>query len=332
MYLKTPTNWDDGNLINGDGWDSNCAVEPGYTCFGGTRTTKDKCITVWGDGVLTPDEQWDDGNIQKLDGWSDLWKIEDGFAWTQGQAPPLPWTHWVDICGDGRIFGTTEWDDGNLVDGDGCSSTWTIEIGHQCIGGSSTSKSVWSEIWGDGLNFHTMECDDGNSSNDDGWDVSWKYEKWYQWIGGSPIGKDICSIYKITTTVKHSSNSEVTVVFSNPIEAKTISSSDMTISISANYAVTFTYDASLIDSTHLKISISIPTILTGSEVMTIKLNDWKKFRGKYGGWVDPEVIKANLQGKIIKWIVYFKIIFNKISYIKNYWKFRIKIYTENLKL
>ena len=37
-----------------------------------------------------------------------------------------------EVCGDGLNYGIFECDDGNLNDGDGCSSTCTIETGYQC--------------------------------------------------------------------------------------------------------------------------------------------------------------------------------------------------------
>ena len=45
----------------------------------------------------------------------------------------------VEICGDGLNFGLLECDDGNYVDGDGCSSECEIEIDWKCSGGSPTS-------------------------------------------------------------------------------------------------------------------------------------------------------------------------------------------------
>ena len=33
--------WDDGNKINGDGWDTSCNVETGHTWSGGNSFTKD---------------------------------------------------------------------------------------------------------------------------------------------------------------------------------------------------------------------------------------------------------------------------------------------------
>lgn len=55
----------------------------------------------------------------------------------------------VEICGDGkRVTNATECDDGNLEDGDGCSSTCTIEAGWACTGGSETSADSCVSIVG----------------------------------------------------------------------------------------------------------------------------------------------------------------------------------------
>ncbi|EAR86241.2 myxococcus cysteine-rich repeat protein (macronuclear) [Tetrahymena thermophila SB210] len=37
---------DDGNLINGDGCDSNCKIEPNFKCSGGSPTSKDVCYKI----------------------------------------------------------------------------------------------------------------------------------------------------------------------------------------------------------------------------------------------------------------------------------------------
>ena len=44
----------------------------------------------------------------------------------------------VDICGDGYKTGLAECDDGNTIDGDGCSSDCKIEIGWNCSSQSTT--------------------------------------------------------------------------------------------------------------------------------------------------------------------------------------------------
>lgn len=58
-------------------------------------------------------------------------------------------------------------DDGNLINGDGCSSTCTIETGYTCTA-PLLAKSVCTEVCGDGIYLGFLQCDDGNLLNDDG--------------------------------------------------------------------------------------------------------------------------------------------------------------------
>lgn len=68
-------------------------------------------------------------------------------------------------CGDGIIGGTEEaCDDGNLVDGDGCSGSCEIEQGYECEADQGECKPVC----GDGLLRPGEVCDDGNVLSDDG--------------------------------------------------------------------------------------------------------------------------------------------------------------------
>lgn len=56
-------------------------------------------------------------------------------------------------------------DDGNLISGDGCSSTCTIEFGFSCI---DINPSVCKSTCGDGLKASNEACDDGNQLSGDG--------------------------------------------------------------------------------------------------------------------------------------------------------------------
>jgi len=50
----------------------------------------------------------------------------------------------IDLCGDGflMINYTNYCDDGNLVSGDGCSSTCSLEIGFLCADGNAYTPST----------------------------------------------------------------------------------------------------------------------------------------------------------------------------------------------
>ena len=52
----------------------------------------------------------------------------------------------VEVCGDGKAI-IDECDDGNIVNGDGCSSVCKIEKNYRCLGGSlNPSKCVYSKL------------------------------------------------------------------------------------------------------------------------------------------------------------------------------------------
>lgn len=55
----------------------------------------------------------------------------------------------AEICGDGRKF-VLPCDDGNLINGDGCSSACQIETGYDCRGGSETTADECRYLGGAG--------------------------------------------------------------------------------------------------------------------------------------------------------------------------------------
>lgn len=68
--------------------------------------------------------------------------------------PDIPKERFVfSVCGNGDLETTEECDDGNTTNGDGCSSTCTIETTEEC---------------GNGILEAGEECDDGNTANGDG--------------------------------------------------------------------------------------------------------------------------------------------------------------------
>lgn len=49
-------------------------------------------------------------------------------------SPPLVYTHGQPYCGDGLVQRSEDCDDGNLLDGDGCSKKCLLETGFNCKG------------------------------------------------------------------------------------------------------------------------------------------------------------------------------------------------------
>ncbi len=105
------------------------------------------------------------------------------------------------ICGNGVLNTTEECDDGNTVDGDGCSATCTIEVdpagpvcgdgildaGEACDDGNTVNgdgcsalcvvESSTTEECGNGIIESGEQCDDGNTVDGDGCDNQCQYEE-----------------------------------------------------------------------------------------------------------------------------------------------------------
>lgn len=148
---------DDGNERSGDGCSDTCALEDGWDCPGPGSACSPKC----GDAVLIEDEQCDPPNPSA--GCSLGCRLEPGFACDPPQVPPAglePSACHPTSCGDSVQEGLEACDDGNDVDGDGCSGNCTLEP--ICTGGTCTT------LCGDGIKFAPEECDDGNVESGDG--------------------------------------------------------------------------------------------------------------------------------------------------------------------
>ncbi len=138
-------------------------------------------------------KNFDNQNLKKHDDY--LEQQEKDFSVDEKEDPPQR----TPYCGDG-IFGESEQcDDGNNLDGDGCSSVCLIETGsvcgnllteegEECDDGNTESGDGCTnvcdlEFCGDGLvnNFNpeipVEECDDGNNLDGDGCDASCKLEE-----------------------------------------------------------------------------------------------------------------------------------------------------------
>ena len=104
------------------------------------------------------------------------------------------------------MYGTEQWDDGNIRIGDGWSSTWSIESNYIWTGGSTTSGSVWTAwpagysqntaknawitVWGDGFRAGTEIWDDGNTTSSDGCSSTCTIEANCIWTGGTTTSHD----------------------------------------------------------------------------------------------------------------------------------------------
>ena len=143
--------WDDGNFVNGDGWNSSCMVESGYSwILDSSLNNKSYWFKAWGNGVVDTfyNENWDDKNIRSGDGWSSNCRIEPGFKWDDPipNVPSYCYPNWGDGDKDTSPY-YEEWDDGNNFDFDGCSKACKKEFNYDCTYDSIKKADVWQTIY-----------------------------------------------------------------------------------------------------------------------------------------------------------------------------------------
>lgn len=167
---------EDGNVANGDGCSSSCLREGAdavtYACSGS-------------ENPLTCSSMGDDTSCQE--GCTDGVCTVSGGACTAASDCALSSALCEASfpgCGDGFIADAEDCDDGNTVDGDGCSSMCLAE------GSSSVDAACGNgDVAYDTTTYAGEECDDGNAKNGDGCSSSCTNE-------GSPtlasIGGAIC--------------------------------------------------------------------------------------------------------------------------------------------
>ncbi len=207
---------DDGNQANGDGCSSNCQQESGWTC----QNEPSVCVTTCGDGITAGTEECDDQNTNDLDACSNACTInicadsvdndtdtfvdaadpgcyDNGNTVTGTYNPKDSDETNTAVCGNGTIDQQSEQcDDGNVVNGDGCSSTCQTTVqcsdtvdntdaedtlvdaadpGCHTDGNAANSGSYDAQdndethafACQNGVTEGSEECDDGNAVNDD---------------------------------------------------------------------------------------------------------------------------------------------------------------------
>jgi cysteine-rich repeat protein len=147
-----------------------------------------------GDGILSPGEECDDGNNTDGDGCSSDCTIEpppeicedrvdnDGDGLVDCADPDCASDPFC-LCGNGIIEGNEECDDGNNTDGDGCSSSCTLESPQSeicdngmdddmdglvdCLDSDCANDPACGPSCGNGFLEPGEACDDGNRDNTD---------------------------------------------------------------------------------------------------------------------------------------------------------------------
>ena len=92
------------------------------------------------------------------------------------------------VCGDGIVEGAESCDDGDLLPGDGCSATCTVETGYDCMG----APSMCAPICGDGLVIAPETCGDSGTMPGDGCSATCATEAGYDCTGAPSTCSPIC--------------------------------------------------------------------------------------------------------------------------------------------
>jgi cysteine-rich repeat protein len=121
---------------------------------------------------------------------SDCCKVEDGWEckWNSDEGKSECFTD----CGDSKLRGFEQCDDGNESNGDGCSDICEIEDGWKCKWDKALGKTVCTSRCGDGYTVGSEECDDGNTASGDGCSASCTKELGYVCTRGEEGNGDNC--------------------------------------------------------------------------------------------------------------------------------------------
>ena len=137
-----------------------CTPELGWDC---SETEPYLCVTVCGDGIVAGAETCDDENGVDGDGCTANCTIEEGYACEGSPSVCTEAAVEAPVCGDGIVTEDEACDDGNTVDGDGCTANCTIEEGYACEGSPSvctiTDAPSTPAVCGDGIVQGDEDCD-----------------------------------------------------------------------------------------------------------------------------------------------------------------------------
>lgn len=146
---------DDGNDTNPDDGCHECALDEGFFCVPGQA-----CVArVCGDGNRTPDEECDDGPGTLgspgapvgNDGCDATCHVEDGYRCGASGCKA--------ICGDGKVLGEEQCDDGERVSGDGCSALCKIEPRYTCNAAEPSVCTKTPTVCGNSVREQGEVCD-----------------------------------------------------------------------------------------------------------------------------------------------------------------------------
>ncbi len=145
--LEAGEQCDDGNPVSGDGCSAAGVIEAGFLCHVPGRSCS--LASLCGNGVVNTGEACDDGNtIADSNGCS----ADCGLS----------------LCGNGVVdnrqwpnFDQETCDDGNQVEGDGCSRLCEVEPGFSCAGSPSRCVSSGAMLFNTGVDTQNRRLESG---------------------------------------------------------------------------------------------------------------------------------------------------------------------------
>lgn len=139
---------DDGNAVSGDGCSASGTIEAGYLCHVPGRPCS--LVSLCGNGTVNPGEACDDGNT-----------TQDNNGCT-GACD-------LSLCGDGTVqsrqwpsFAQETCDDGNRLEGDGCSRLCNVEPGFGCTGAPSRCVALGVALFNTGVDAQGRRLEAGS--------------------------------------------------------------------------------------------------------------------------------------------------------------------------
>jgi MYXO-CTERM domain-containing protein len=150
-----------------------------------------------------PNDTWADNDISYEEKWQLLAAADwsDEYDWITAYPQALIDVDHIDFlgilglaslppgtCGDSVILGDEACDDGDSIDGDGCSSLCAVEPGFSCGG----QPSACAASCGDGLLAPDEACDDANTIDGDGCNAGCGLEHGYACEGAPSVCASAC--------------------------------------------------------------------------------------------------------------------------------------------
>ena len=102
----------------------------------------------------------------------------------------------------------------------------------------------------------------------------------------------------VSYETSQTSDTDYVFTFSDAMLQTNITKNDMSISIDSSYTLSYSWSAAYKDSTHLLVSVSVSSVLQGTETLNIKLSNYKVFRTAVGGCLNKTDYSAKMKSNL----------------------------------